>query len=69
MPYLLVHHRAMNPGLFRGQAMGQPFEVFAPDNRYVFVSSTKHISEIDSAPDTVLSLQAASKQVRNFLLS
>ncbi|KAL1962096.1 hypothetical protein VTN77DRAFT_563 [Rasamsonia byssochlamydoides] len=44
-------------------AKGQPFEIFAPDNRYVFVSSTKHIKEVDSAPDTVLSLQAASKQI------
>jgi hypothetical protein len=58
--------------LFRGQRIiqhkydqshGQPFEVFAPDNRYVFVSSPKHIKELDKAPDTVLSLQAASKQM------
>ncbi|KAF4633231.1 hypothetical protein G7Y89_g4888 [Cudoniella acicularis] len=42
---------------------GEAFEVFAPDNRYVFVSSPKHIKELDSAPDTVLSLQAASKQM------
>ncbi|KAL7621976.1 hypothetical protein AAE478_007477 [Parahypoxylon ruwenzoriense] len=42
---------------------GQPYEVFAPDNRYVFVSSPEHVKEVDSAPDTVLSLQAASKQM------
>ncbi|KAI0893525.1 cytochrome P450 [Annulohypoxylon nitens] len=42
---------------------GQPFEVFAPDNRYVFVSSDEHIQEVNSAPDTVLSLQGASKQM------
>ncbi|KAF2177798.1 cytochrome P450 [Zopfia rhizophila CBS 207.26] len=42
---------------------GQPYEVFAPDSRYLFVSSPKHIKELDSAPDTVLSLQAASKQM------
>jgi cytochrome P450 len=42
---------------------GKPFEVFAPDNRYVFVSSPEHIKELDKAPDTILSLQAASKQM------
>ncbi|KAF1852230.1 cytochrome P450 [Cucurbitaria berberidis CBS 394.84] len=42
---------------------GRPFEMFAPDNRYVFVSSADHIKELDCAPDTVLSLQAASKQM------
>ncbi|KAH8688014.1 cytochrome P450 [Tricladium varicosporioides] len=45
------------------KANGGSFEVFAPDNRYVFVSSIKHIKELDTAPDTVLSLQAASKQM------
>jgi hypothetical protein len=45
------------------QSNGQPFEVFAPDSRYVFVSSDEQIKEMDNAPDTVLSLQAASKQV------
>ncbi|KAI0809677.1 cytochrome P450 [Xylaria sp. FL0064] len=58
--------------LFRGTAIiqdafnksnGRPFEILAPDNRYVFVTSAKHIKELDSAPDTVLSLQAASKQM------
>ncbi|KAL4756766.1 cytochrome P450 [Aspergillus foveolatus] len=39
------------------------FEVFAPDGRYVFISSHKHLRELDAAPDTVLSLQAASKQM------
>ncbi|KAI3317916.1 cytochrome P450 [Xylariaceae sp. AK1471] len=42
---------------------GNPFEVRSPENRYVFVSSDKHIKELDSAPDTVLSLQAASKEM------
>ncbi|KAI1207930.1 cytochrome P450 [Annulohypoxylon truncatum] len=45
------------------KANGNPFEVFSPENRYVFVSSRKHIKELDSAPDTVLSLQAASKEM------
>ncbi|CAH0051924.1 unnamed protein product [Clonostachys solani] len=54
--------------LFRGQKIIQhkydrPFEIHAPDNRYVFVSSPEHIKELDQAPDTVLSLQAASKQM------
>ncbi|KAK8001020.1 hypothetical protein PG991_013242, partial [Apiospora marii] len=44
-------------------ANGEPYEVLAPDTRYVFVTSQKHIKELDSAPDTVLSLQAASKQM------
>ncbi|KAI1400860.1 cytochrome P450 [Hypoxylon fuscum] len=44
-------------------AGGKPFEVFAPDGRYVFVSSPEHIKEVDTAPDTMLSLQAASKQM------
>ncbi|KAL1983251.1 hypothetical protein VTN96DRAFT_349 [Rasamsonia emersonii] len=43
-------------------AKGQPFEILTPDTRYIFVSSQKHIREIDSAPYTVLSLQAASRQ-------
>ncbi|KAL5437920.1 hypothetical protein PMIN06_010389 [Paraphaeosphaeria minitans] len=42
---------------------GQPFEMFAPDGRYIFVSAPEHIKEIDTAPDTILSLQAASKQM------
>ncbi|TGO61264.1 hypothetical protein BOTNAR_0131g00100 [Botryotinia narcissicola] len=45
------------------KANGEPFEILAPDNRYVFVSSQKHIGELNNAPDTVLSLQAASKQM------
>ncbi|RYP36696.1 hypothetical protein DL767_003258 [Monosporascus sp. MG133] len=44
-------------------ASGQPYEVQTPDTRYVFVSSPKHIEEIDQAPDSVLSLQAASKHM------
>ncbi|KAI1119833.1 cytochrome P450 [Nemania abortiva] len=42
---------------------GQAYEIHAPDCRYVFVSSEKHVKELDQAPDTVLSLQAASKQM------
>ncbi|KAI4951283.1 hypothetical protein J4E91_003992 [Alternaria rosae] len=45
------------------EAKGKPFELFAPDNRYVFVSDPQQIKELDNAPDTVLSLQAASKQM------
>jgi len=45
------------------KANGKPFELSAPDNRYVFVSDPKQIKELDNAPDTVLSLQAASKQM------
>lgn len=51
------------------EANGAPYEIFAPDNRYVFVSLAKHIKEVDTAPDTVLSLQAASKQVRETAVS
>ncbi|KAL1606182.1 hypothetical protein SLS60_003583 [Paraconiothyrium brasiliense] len=42
---------------------GQPFELLAPDGRYIFVTSPEHIREIDTAPDAILSLQAASKQM------
>ncbi|KAG8158165.1 hypothetical protein KVR01_011926 [Diaporthe batatas] len=45
------------------KANGDPFEINAPDNRYIFVSSPKHIKELDSAPESVLSLHAASKQL------
>ncbi|KAK4185240.1 Ent-kaurene oxidase [Podospora australis] len=45
------------------KSKGEPYEVLAPDGRYVFVSSPKHIKELDSAPDTILSLQAAAKQM------
>ncbi|CAG8981795.1 hypothetical protein HYALB_00004738 [Hymenoscyphus albidus] len=45
------------------QANGNPFEVFVPENRYLFVSSAKHIKEVDAATDDVLSLQAAAKQL------
>ncbi|KAL4744749.1 hypothetical protein BDW72DRAFT_199290 [Aspergillus terricola var. indicus] len=45
------------------ESNNEPFEVFAPDTRYVFISSHKHLRELDAAPDTVLSLQAASKQM------
>ncbi|TRX87807.1 hypothetical protein FHL15_011300 [Xylaria flabelliformis] len=59
----LFRGTAIIQNAFNEQANGQPFEVLAPDNRYVFVTSAKHIKEVDSAPDTVLSLQAASKQM------
>ncbi|KAI1273034.1 cytochrome P450 [Xylaria sp. FL0933] len=42
---------------------GRAYEIRAPDCRYVFVSSEQHVRELDQAPDTVLSLQAASKQM------
>ncbi|OAL53550.1 cytochrome P450 [Pyrenochaeta sp. DS3sAY3a] len=45
------------------KSQSRPFEMFAPDSRYVFISSPEQIKEVDSAPDTVLSLQAASKQM------
>jgi len=45
------------------QSNGQPFEVFAPDARYVFVSSPEHVNELASAPDPTLSLYYASRQV------
>jgi hypothetical protein len=45
------------------QSSGQPFEVLAPDSRYVFVSSPEHIKEVETAPEDVLSLYAASQQV------
>ena len=48
---------------------GKPYEILAPDTRYVFVSSPKHIRELDVAPDTMLSLQAASKQVHEVFLT
>lgn len=47
----------------RLQAEDGSFEVFTPENRYVFVSSEQDIKNIIAAPDTVLSLQAAAKQV------
>lgn len=45
------------------QSNGEPFEVLAPDSRYVFVSSPEHIKEVETAPEDVLSLYAASQQV------
>ena len=44
------------------QANGKHFEILALDARYVLVSDPQKIKEIDNAPDTGLSLQAASKQ-------
>ncbi|KAH8880897.1 cytochrome P450 [Thozetella sp. PMI_491] len=45
------------------KANGKPFEVFAPDNRYVFVTSPEHIRELDTAPDGTMSQQEAAKQI------
>jgi hypothetical protein len=58
--------------LFRGPRMiadaynksrGSPFFVDVPENRYWVVSNWKHINEINSAPETVLSLQGAAKEI------
>jgi len=38
------------------KSKGAPFSVDVPENRYLVVSSWKHIKEIDSAPNDVLSL-------------
>lgn len=45
------------------QAQGHPFVIETPDNQCVFVSSEKHVREIDTAAHNALSLHAASKQV------
>ena len=42
---------------------GIPFHIHVPENRYLVVSSWKHIKEIDAAPDSVLSLQGAAKEI------
>ncbi|KAF2116757.1 cytochrome P450 [Lophiotrema nucula] len=42
---------------------GEPFEIHAPDARMVFVSSPKHIKEIDGTSDKVLSLNGAAKHM------
>ncbi|KAK8051626.1 GMC oxidoreductase [Apiospora rasikravindrae] len=58
--------------LFRGpliiqaaydKANGKPFAVDVPDNSYILVSSWDHIKEIDTASDSVLSLQAAAREI------
>ncbi|RYC65201.1 hypothetical protein CHU98_g963 [Xylaria longipes] len=54
------------PGLIQqgfNDSNGAPYEILAPDVRYVFVSSKEQVRELDQAPDTTLSLQAASKQM------
>jgi len=54
------------PGIVRHgfhESNGGPFEVLAPDARMIFVSSPKHIKELDNAPDTVLSLNGAAKHM------
>jgi cytochrome P450 len=58
----LIHGMSIIQNGFE-KANGEPYEVLAPDGRYVFVASPKYIKEMDSAPDTVLSLQAAAKQM------
>jgi len=45
------------------KAGGKPFFIDVPENRYLVVSSWSHIKEIDAAPDHVLSLQAAAKEL------
>ncbi|KAK4446672.1 cytochrome P450 [Podospora aff. communis PSN243] len=53
------------PGLIQAayeKAGTKPFEVLAPDARYVFVTSPEHVKEIDSAEDK-LSLYYASRQI------
>jgi hypothetical protein len=45
------------------KANGAPFVVNSPDVGFTFVASKKFIKEIDNAPDSVLSLQAAAKVV------
>ncbi|KAI9037576.1 putative cytochrome P450 [Aspergillus affinis] len=45
------------------QAKDKPFEIVAPDTRYLFVSSPKHIKEIEKAPENVLSLYVASSHM------
>ncbi len=46
------------------QSGGGPFEVLAPEGRYVFISSPKHVDEMDAAPEDVLSVMKAAKSVR-----
>ncbi|KAI1194760.1 cytochrome P450 [Nemania serpens] len=45
------------------RANGRPFIIDVPENRYIVVSSQSQIKEIDDAPDTVLSLQGAAKEI------
>ncbi|KAL9601988.1 MAG: hypothetical protein Q9179_002680 [Wetmoreana sp. 5 TL-2023] len=54
---------ALSPSWKQRLAKGAPYEILVPDSRYVFISSAEHIRDIDTAPDTVLSLQAAAKQI------
>lgn len=48
------------------EAKGKPFKFLTPDNQYVFVSDPRQTKKLDNAPGTMLSLQAASKQVSRF---
>ena len=45
------------------KAKDRPFEISAPDQRHVFVSSPTHIKEIDTASPKVLSLFVATKRM------
>ncbi|KAI7774341.1 ent-kaurene oxidase [Diaporthe eres] len=45
------------------QSKGAAFLVDVPENRYLVFSSWDRIREIDKAPDDVLSLQAAAKEI------
>ena len=60
---ILIRCRAATNNLPHAQSHGGLFEVFTPEQRYVFASSAEHIREIDAASDEVLSLQAAAKRV------
>ncbi|GAB1311480.1 hypothetical protein MFIFM68171_01690 [Madurella fahalii] len=59
--YLLNGPRLIQEGYRKSH--GEPYEVPAPDCRYVFVSSPKHIKELDHAPDAALSLLGAAKHM------
>lgn len=51
------------------QTQGKPFEIYTPENRYVFVSSRQHIMELDAALDSVMSLHESAKQVSTYPLA
>ncbi|KXX75838.1 Ent-kaurene oxidase [Madurella mycetomatis] len=59
--YLLNGPRLIEEGYRKSD--GEPYEVLAPDSRYVFISSPKHIKELDHAPDAALSLLGAAKHM------
>jgi len=77
LPEYIRRRRQAWAFLFHGQEMidkgyaqsnGMPFEVLAPEARYVFITSPKHVAEMDAAGDDVMSLQHASKIVSSFSL-